>query len=133
MTPVAEWGKISLIEIGVDSFAAAFDEASLAVSAPDRLQNLVEQIVRADQVGLHVFGIGEHHRREMLDSARAVILGAAAARTEKIRLTRAVRVSSCGDPPRVFQNFATVDLLPRVSAARAVGRGSCTESVLFCS
>ena len=64
---------ISLIEIGVDSFAAAFDEASLSVSAPDRLQNLVEQIVRADQVGLDVFGIGEHHRREMLDSAPAVV------------------------------------------------------------
>src|SRR3989475_10555476 len=128
MTPVAEWGKISLIEIGVDSFAAAFDEASLAVSAPDRLQNLVEQIVRADQVGLDVFGIGEHHRREMLDSAPPVILGAAAARTEKIRLTSAVTVLSSADPVRVFQNFATLDLLSRGRAEMVVGRGSSIES-----
>src|SRR6058998_264282 len=119
---------ISLIEIGVDSFAAAFDEASLAVSAPDRLQNLVEQIVRADQVGLDVFGIGEHHRREMLDSAPPVILGAAAARTEKIRLTSAVTVLSSADPVRVFQNFATVDLLSRGRAEMVVGRGSSIES-----
>ena len=117
-----------MIEIGVDSFAAAFDEASLAVSAPDRLQNLVEQIVRADQVGLDVFGIGEHHRREMLDSAPAVILGAAAARTEKIRLTSAVTVLSSADPVRVFQNFATVDLLSRGRAEMVVGRGSSIES-----
>src|SRR3989475_13049441 len=128
MTPVAEWGQISLIEIGVDSFAAAFDEASLAVSAPDRLQNLVEQIVRADQVGLDVFGIGEHHRREMLDSAPPVILGAAAARTEKIRLTSAVTVLSSADPVRVFQNFATLDLLSRGRAEMVVGRGSSIES-----
>jgi len=132
---VAEWGHLfsaervtSLIEIGVDSFAAAFDEASLAVSAPDRLQNLVEQIVRADQVGLDVFGIGEHHRREMLDSAPPVILGAAAARTEKIRLTSAVTVLSSADPVRVFQNFATVDLLSRGRAEMVVGRGSSIES-----
>ncbi len=117
-----------MIEIGVDSFAAAFDEASLAVSAPDRLRNLVEQIVRADQVGLDVFGIGEHHRREMLDSAPAVILGAAAVRTEKIRLTSAVTVLSSADPVRVFQNFATVDLLSRGRAEMVVGRGSSIES-----
>src|SRR3989454_4915140 len=128
MTPVAEWGKISLIEIGVDSFAAAFDEASLAVSAPDRLQNLVEQIVRADQVGLDVFGIGEHHRKEYLDSAPAVILGAAAARTERIRLTSAVTVLSSADPVRVFQNFATLDLLSHGRAEMVVGRGSFIES-----
>ena len=133
--PLAEWEHlfsvewvISLIEIGVDSFAAAFDEASLAVSASDRLQNLVEQIVRADQVGLDVFGIGEHHRREMLDSAPPVILGAAAARTEKIRLTSAVTVLSSADPVRVFQNFATVDLLSRGRAEMVVGRGSSIES-----
>src|SRR5437899_10583067 len=84
----AEW-VTSLIEIGVDSFAAAFDEASLAVSAPDRLQNLVEQLVRADQVGLDVFGIGEHHRRGLLASAPAAILGAGAARRERRGLTGA--------------------------------------------
>src|SRR4051812_19686278 len=75
------------IEIGIDSFAAAYDETSLAVSASDRLRNLVEQIEHADQVGLDSFGIGEHHRAEYLDSAPTVILGAAAARTSRIRLT----------------------------------------------
>src|SRR3989441_6135228 len=128
MTPVAEWGKISVIEIGVDSFAAAFDEASLAVSAPDRLQNLLEQIVRADQVGLDVFGIGEHHRRDYLDSAPAIILAAAAARTQRIRLTSAVTVLSSADPVRVFQNFATLDLLSRGRAEMVVGRSSSIES-----
>ncbi len=64
------------MQIGIDSFAAACDDASLAVSASDRLRNLVEQIEHADQLGLDVFGIGEHHRREYLDSAPAVILGA---------------------------------------------------------
>ncbi len=97
------------MQIGVDSFAAAYDDASLAVDASDRLRNLVEQIEHADQVGLDVFGIGEHHRREYLDSAPAVILGAAAARTH-IRLTSAVTVLSSADPVRVFQNFATLDL-----------------------
>jgi alkanesulfonate monooxygenase SsuD/methylene tetrahydromethanopterin reductase-like flavin-dependent oxidoreductase (luciferase family) len=66
------------MQIGVDSFAAAYDDASLAVNASDRLRDWVEQIEPADQVGLDVFGIGEHHRREYLDSAPAVILGAAA-------------------------------------------------------
>ncbi|TMP98638.1 MAG: LLM class flavin-dependent oxidoreductase, partial [Thaumarchaeota archaeon] len=80
------------------------------------------------QVGLDVFGIGEHHRREMLDSAPPVILGAAAARTEKIRLTSAVTVLSSADPVRVFQNFATVDLLSRGRAEMVVGRGSSIES-----
>jgi len=77
---------------------------------------------------LDVFGIGEHHRREMLDSAPPVILGAAAARTEKIRLTSAVTVLSSADPVRVFQNFATVDLLSRGRAEMVVGRGSSIES-----
>jgi hypothetical protein len=68
------------MQIGIDSFAAAYDDTSLAVNASERLRNLVEQIEHADKVGLDVFGIGEHHRREYLDSAPAVILGAAAAR-----------------------------------------------------
>jgi alkanesulfonate monooxygenase SsuD/methylene tetrahydromethanopterin reductase-like flavin-dependent oxidoreductase (luciferase family) len=85
------------MQIGIDSFAAAYDDASLAVSAWDRLRNWVEQIEHADQVGLDVFGIGEHHRREYLDSAPAVILGAAAARTHRIRLTSAVTVLSSAD------------------------------------
>ena len=116
------------MQIGIDSFAAAYDDASLAVSASDRLRNLVEQIEYADQVGLDVFGIGEHHRREYLDSAPAVILGAAATRTHRIRLTSAVTVLSSADPVRVFQNFATLDLLSQGRAEMVVGRGSFIES-----
>jgi alkanesulfonate monooxygenase SsuD/methylene tetrahydromethanopterin reductase-like flavin-dependent oxidoreductase (luciferase family) len=106
------------MQIGIDSFAAAYDETSLAVSPSDRLRNLVEQIEHADQVGLDVFGIGEHHRRDYLDSAPAVILGAAAARTHRIRLTSAVTVLSSADPVRVFQNFATLDLLSQARAQK---------------
>jgi probable LLM family oxidoreductase len=116
------------MQMGIDSFAAAYDHASLAVGASDRLRNLVEQIERADQVGLDVFGIGEHHRQEYLDSAPAVILGAAAARTQRIRLTSAVTVLSSADPVRVFQNFATLDLLSQGRAEMVVGRGSFIES-----
>src|SRR5712672_385233 len=116
------------MQIGMDSFAAAYDDASLAVSASDRVSNLVEQIEHADQVGLDVFGIGEHHRREYLDSAPAVILGAAAARTRRIRLTSAVTVLSAADPVRVFQEFATVDLLSQGRAEIVAGRGSFIEA-----
>ena len=116
------------MQIGVDSFAAAYDDTSLAISPSDRLRDLVEQIERADQVGLDVFGIGEHHRREYLDSAPAVILGAAAARTLRIRLTSAVTVLSAADPVRVFQNFATLDLLSQGRAEMIVGRGSFIEA-----
>jgi len=82
------------LQIGIDSFAAAYDGSSRAVPSSERLRNLVEQIEQADQVGLDVFGIGEHHRQEYLDAAPTVILGAAAARTRRIRLTRAVTVLS---------------------------------------
>ena len=99
------------MQVGIDSAAAAFDNASLSVSSSERLRRLVEQIERADQIGLDVFGVGEHHRREFLDSAPVVILGAAAARTQRIRLTSAVTVLSAADPVRVFQEFATLDLL----------------------
>ena len=116
------------MEIGIDSFAAAHDDASQAVPAEDRLRNLIEQIEHADQVGLDSFGIGEHHRKEFLDSAPAVILGAAAARTQRIRLTSAVTVLSSADPVRVFENFATLDLLSRGRAEMVVGRGSFIES-----
>src|SRR6266702_4934469 len=116
------------MQIGIDSFAAAYDETSLAVSASDRLRNLVEQIEHADQVGLDSFGVGEHHRREFLDSAPPVILGAAAARTHRIRLTSAVTVLSAADPVRVFQEFATLDLLSQGRAEMVVGRGSFIES-----
>jgi probable LLM family oxidoreductase len=116
------------MEVGVDSFAAAFDDASLAVNPSERLQDLVKQIERADQVGLDVFGVGEHHRREFLDSAPAVILGAAAARTQRIRLTSAVTVLSAADPVRVFQEFATLDLLSHGRAEMVAGRGSSIEA-----
>src|SRR2546426_8471885 len=116
------------MEIGIDSFAAAFTKDSRTVSASERLRNLIEQIERADQVGLDSFGIGEHHRREFLDSAPAVILGAAAARTERIRLTSAVSVLSAVDPVRLFQEFATLDLLSRGRAEMVVGRGSSIEA-----
>jgi len=116
------------MQIGLDSFAAAFDEGSRAVDTSERLRNLVEQIEHADQVGLDAFGVGEHHRREFLDSAPAVILGAAAARTRRIRLTSAVTVLSSADPVRVFQNFATLDLLSQGRAEMVVGRGSFIES-----
>jgi probable LLM family oxidoreductase len=116
------------MQIGIDSFAAAHDDASQAESPSVRLRNLVEEIEHADQVGLDVFGIGEHHRREFLDSAPAVILGAAAARTRRIRLTSAVTVLSSADPVRVFQNFATLDLLSQGRAEMVVGRGSFIES-----
>ena len=116
------------MQIGVDSFAAADDETSLAVKSSERLRDLVEQIEHADQVGLDVFGIGEHHRREYLDSAPVVTLAAAAARTKRIRLTSAVTVLSAADPVRVFQQFATLDLLSNGRAEMVVGRGSFIEA-----
>jgi probable LLM family oxidoreductase len=114
--------------IGIDSFAAAHDDASRALSAAQRLRNLIEEIEQADRVGLDVFGIGEHHRKDFLDSAPAVILAAAAARTSQIRLTSAVTVLSSADPVRVFQNFATLDLISQGRAEIVVGRGSFTDS-----
>ena len=119
-----------MIEIGVDSFAASISDpvSGVSISAADRLRNLLEEIVLADQVGLHVFGIGEHHRAEFLDSAPAVILAAAAARTKNIRLTSAVTVLSAADPVRVFQEFATLDLISNGRAEIVAGRGSFVES-----
>ena len=116
------------MQVGIDSFAAAFDENSLAVNPAERLRQLVQQIEHADEVGLDAFGVGEHHRREFLDSAPAVILGAAAVRTQRIRLTSAVTVLSAEDPVRAFQNFATLDLLSRGRAEMIVGRGSSIEA-----
>jgi probable LLM family oxidoreductase len=116
------------MQIGIDSFAAAHDDSGRAVSDSDRLRDLIEQIEHADQVGLDVFGIGEHHRKEFLDSAPTVILGFAAARTRRIRLTSAVTVLSSADPVRVFQNFATLDLLSAGRAEIVVGRGSFVDS-----
>ena len=116
------------MQTGIDSFAAAYDETTLAVSPSDRLRDLIAQIEYADEVGLDVFGIGEHHRKDYLDSAPAVILAAAAARTRRIRLTSAVAVLSAADPVRLFQSFATLDLLSQGRAEMVVGRGSFIEA-----
>src|SRR6185295_6308448 len=116
------------LQIGIDSFAAAHDDTSRAIHPSVRLRNLIEEIELADQVGLDVFGIGEHHRKDFLDSAPAVILAAAAARTKNIRLTSAVTVLSSADPVRVFQNFATLDLISQGRAEMVVGRGSFIDS-----
>ena len=115
------------MQVGIDSFAA-FDDAGLSLNPSERLRRLIEQIEYADKIGLDVFGIGEHHRREFLDSAPAVILAAAAARTKRIRLTSAVTVLSAADPVRVFQEFATLDLLSQGRTEMVVGRGSSIEA-----
>ena len=116
------------MQVGIDSFAAAFDDASLSINPSERLRGLIEQIEYADKVGLDIFGVGEHHRREFLDSAPTVILGAAASRTQHIRLTSAVTVLSAADPVRLFQEFATLDLLSQGRAEMVVGRGSFIEA-----
>lgn len=118
------------MQIGIDSFAAAPPQtgAGQTLSGTEAINQLLERIERADRVGLDVFGIGEHHRPEFLDSAPAVILAAAAARTQRIRLTSAVTVLSAADPVRVFQNFATLDLISGGRAEMVVGRGSFTEA-----
>src|SRR6202043_3618864 len=117
------------MQIGVDSFVAAtVDAAGRAVDPAKHLRELLEAITLADEVGLEVFGIGEHHRREFLDSAPTVILAAAAARTRRIRLTSAVTVLSAADPVRVFQEFATLDLISNGRAEMVAGRGSFIES-----
>ena len=118
------------MQLGVDSFAAAIADpvTGLTISPVDRMHNLLEEIELADAVGLDVFGIGEHHRAEFLDSAPAVILAAAATRTKNIRLTSAVTVLSAADPVRVFQEFATLDLISHGRAEIVAGRGSFVES-----
>src|SRR5919107_1858136 len=116
------------MQVGIDSFAAFHNYTRESASSSERLQRLIEQIEIADQIGLDVFGVGEHHRRGFLDSAPAVILAAAAARTRRIRLTSAVTVLSAADPVRVFQEFATLDLLSRGRAEMVVGRGSFVEA-----
>lgn len=115
------------MQIGIDSFAAATQEGTLLPGA-DAIEQLLRRIEWADEVGLDVFGIGEHHREEYLDSATAVILAAAAARTRRIRLTSAVTVLSAADPVRVFQQFATLDLISRGRAEMIVGRASSVEA-----
>jgi probable LLM family oxidoreductase len=118
------------MEIGIDSFAAFLHRpgSGVELSAVERLGTLLKEVETADQVGIDVFGVGEHHRSEFLDSAPAVILAAAAARTENIRLTSAVTVLSAADPVRVFQAFATLDLISNGRAEMVVGRGSFVEA-----
>ena len=118
------------MQIGIDSFAALVPDpiTGAMLSAEQRMAHLIEEIVLADEVGLDQFGLGEHHREEYLDSAPAVILGAAASRTRNIRLTSAVTVLSAADPVRVFQEFATLDLLSNGRAEIVAGRGSFIES-----
>jgi probable LLM family oxidoreductase len=116
------------MQIGVDSFAAQFAGTGVEVNASDSIRQLVQRIELGDQVGLDVFGVGEHHRREFLDSAPTLILAAAAARTQRIRLTSAVTVLSAVDPVRVFEEFATLDLISQGRAEIVVGRGSFTEA-----
>jgi probable LLM family oxidoreductase len=116
------------MQVGIDSFAAFHDNAKEIVSSSERLRRLVEQIEYSDQIGLDIFGVGEHHRHGFLDSAPAVILAAASMRTKQIRLTSAVTVLSAADPVRVFQEFATLDLLSQGRAEMVVGRGSFIEA-----
>ncbi|CDM62533.1 MULTISPECIES: LLM class flavin-dependent oxidoreductase [Rhizobium] len=118
------------MEIGIDSFAAILPDPTTGKlpSATERMAELIEEVVVADRIGLDVFGIGEHHRGEFLDSAPTVILAAAAARTSRIRLTSAVTVLSAADPVRVFQEFATLDLISKGRAEVVVGRGSFVEA-----
>ena len=115
------------MEIGIDSFASAMYGRE-TLSPVEAMEQLLERIVHADQAGLSVYGIGEHHKKEFLDSAPAVILAAAAARTKKIRLSSAVTVLSTADPVRVYQNFATLDLISKGRAEMVVGRGSAVEA-----
>ena len=118
------------MEIGIDSFAAAnvVTASERAKNSAQALDELLQRIVKSDEIGLDYFGVGEHHREEFLDSANTVILAAAAALTKKIKLSSAVTVLSAADPVRIFQNFATLDLISKGRAEMVVGRGSFTEA-----
>ena len=118
------------MEIGIDSFAkkTQTNEGGTVEDDAKAMSELIERIVHADKVGLDVFGLGEHHREEFLDSAAHNILSAAAAKTGNIRLTSAVAVISAMDPVRLFQNYATLDLISNGRAEIVAGRGSFTEA-----
>jgi probable LLM family oxidoreductase len=118
------------MEFGVYTFAETTPDpiTGRTISAQQRLADLIEEIVLADEVGLDVYGVGEHHRPDFVVSAPAVVLAAAASRTRRIRLTSAVTVLSSDDPVRVFQDFATLDLLSNGRAEIMAGRGSFVES-----
>jgi probable LLM family oxidoreductase len=117
------------MEIGAFTFGdIAPDPVNGRVDPARRMRDLVEEIVLADQVGLDVFGVGEHHRPDFVVSSPAIVLAAAAERTSRIRLTSAVSVLSSDDPVRVFQQFSTLDLLSGGRAEIMAGRGSFIES-----
>ena len=118
------------VQLGIYTFAETTKDPRTGhtVTAAQRLRDLIEEIELADQLGLDVFGVGEHHRPDFAVSAPAVVLGAAAARTKQIRLTSAVTVLSSDDPVRVFQDFATLDLISNGRAEIMAGRGSFIES-----
>jgi probable LLM family oxidoreductase len=118
------------VHVGIDSFVSAVIEPETGhrVGPEERIEHLLEEIALADACGLYSFGIGEHHREEYYDSAPPVLLAAAATRTSKIRLGSAVTVLSAADPVRVFQQFATLDLIAKGRVDLIVGRGSFTEA-----
>ncbi|MBE7159716.1 MAG: LLM class flavin-dependent oxidoreductase, partial [Williamsia herbipolensis] len=118
------------MQIGIDNFVSAVVEYDTGreIGARQRVAHLLEEVELADRSGVDVYGIGEHHRAEFYDSAPTVLLGAAAARTERIRLTSAVSVLSADDPVRLHQQFATIDLISGGRAEMVVGRGSFTEA-----
>ncbi|MFS0646322.1 LLM class flavin-dependent oxidoreductase [Siminovitchia sp. 179-K 8D1 HS] len=118
------------MEIGVTTFVETTPDVQTGevISHAQRIREVVEEIVLADQVGLDVFGVGEHHRKDFAASAPAVVLAAAASRTKRIRLTSAVTVLSSDDPVRVFQDFATLDGISNGRAEIMAGRGSFIES-----
>lgn len=113
------------MDLGITTFA---EVTEAGVSPGERLRQVVEEAVLAEQVGLSVYGVGEHHRPDMAASAPAVVLATIAGRTERIRLSSAVTVLSSADPVRVFQDFVTLDLLSSGRAELMAGRGSFTES-----
>lgn len=118
------------MEIGIDSFIAtgAYNDGLRPEENMMAMEALLSKIAFADQAGLHVFGLGEHHRKEFLDESPAVIMAAAAARTQHIRLTSAVTVLSAADPVRVFQEYATLDIISKGRAEIVAGRGSFIDS-----
>ncbi|MFJ8266024.1 LLM class flavin-dependent oxidoreductase [Peribacillus asahii] len=118
------------MEIGISTFVETTPDVKTGevISHAQRIREVVEEIVLADEVGLDVFGVGEHHRKDYAASSPAVVLAAAASQTKRIRLTSAVTVLSSADPVRVFQDFATVDAISNGRAEIMAGRGSFIES-----
>lgn len=118
------------VEIGISTFVETTPDVKTGevISHAQRIREVVEEIVLADKVGLDIFGVGEHHRKDYAASAPAVVLAAAASQTKRIRLTSAVTVLSSADPVRVFQDFATLDAISNGRAEIMAGRGSFIES-----